>query len=483
MSELSKYEPVKVLHFFEELTKIPRGSGHEKQVSDYLRDFAMQRNLEVIQDESMNIIIKKPGSNGGENKDAVILQGHMDMVNEKNNDSSHNFDLDPLDLRVIDGNLYATGTTLGADNGVAVAYALAILDDNSLTHPPLEVLITVEEETGMFGASSVNGQHFQGRKLVNMDSEEEGAFLVSCAGGARQTVKLPLSMEKAQGKAYLLQVTGLKGGHSGMDIIKERGNSNVLLGRALFMLEEKANFSLTQIKGGSKNNAIPREAEVVVVSADSSSLLEEQVLKIHQILLDEIKTQDPDFKLLITQTDTPDMVYDKEVQKRLMHLLLLLPNGVMNMSQEIPGLVETSLNLGVVYEKENHIHIDFAVRSSVESKKQLILDKVKLIGEVFGGDVTITSSYPAWQYQKDSILRETFIQVYENKYQKPPKIDAIHAGLECGILAGRIEGLDMISLGPNLYDVHTPNEHMNLQSVKNVYEFLLDVLKKMALDA
>lgn len=481
MNKLSNYEPKNVLHFFEELTKIPRGSGHERQVSDYLRDFALERKLEVIQDEVMNIIIKKPGSKGAEHKDAVILQGHMDMVNEKNNDSSHDFDHDPLDLRIVEGNLYATGTTLGGDNGVAVAYALAILDDDTLVHPPLEVLVTVEEETGMFGAASVDGNHFKGKKLVNIDSEEEGAFLVSCAGGARQTVKLPLAMEKAQGKAYRLQVTGLKGGHSGMDIIKERGNSNVLLGRTLFMLQKTVDYSLSNLKGGSKNNAIPREAEAVLMINDEQKNVEQEIVKIHQILLDEIKTQDPGFKLLLTKVEAPDQVYNVKTKEKVVQLLMLLPDGVMNMSQDMPGLVETSLNLGVVYEKDNHLHIDFAVRSSMESKKELTLTKVKLIGEAFGAEVTITSSYPAWQYQKESSLRETFIQVYEKTYQKSPKIDAIHAGLECGILAGRIEGLDMISLGPNLYDVHTPNEHMNLESVKNVYEFLLAVLNQLAI--
>ncbi len=481
MSILSNYEPKKVLYFFEELTKIPRGSGNERQVSDYLKNFALERKLEVIQDESMNIIMKKPGSKGSENKDAVILQGHMDMVNEKNNDSPHNFENDSLKLRIVDGNLYATGTTLGADNGIAVAYALAILDDDSLVHPPLEVLVTVEEETGMFGASSVSGEHFQGKKLVNIDSEEEGAFLVSCAGGARQTVKLPLVMEKGQGKAYLLQVTGLKGGHSGMDIIKERGNSNVLLGRALHLLQENIEYSLTGFNGGSKNNAIPREAKAVITTNESLATLEERVSKIHHILLDEIIVQDPGFKLILNETDTPDTVYTSQTKEKVIQLLMLLPNGVMNMSQDIQGLVETSLNLGVVTEKENYLHIDFAVRSSMETKKELILTKVKLIGEVFGAEVVITSSYPAWQYQKDSPLRETFIKVFENKYDKSPKIEAIHAGLECGILAGRIEGLDMISLGPNLYDVHTPNEHMNLESVKNVYEFLLDVLAQLAI--
>lgn len=480
MTVLSSYEPKKVLHYFEELTKIPRGSGNEKQVSDYLKKFAEDRNLEVIQDDVMNIIIKKPGSEGSEHKDAVIIQGHMDMVNEKNNDSDHDFDKDPLKLRVVDGNLYATGTTLGADNGIAVAYALAILDDTELIHPPLEVLITVEEETGMFGAASVLGEHFKGKKLINIDSEEEGTFLVSCAGGARQTIKLPITKKEAKSPSYHLQVTGLKGGHSGMDIIKERGNSNVLLGRVLQMLKDQVDFDLMDVKGGSKNNAIPREAEAIITTNTSQRELEIFVNAIESALLAEIKTQDPDFKLVLKAMDPIKETYDENTKQNIMNLLFLLPNGVTSMSQDISGLVETSLNLGVVSEHDNHLHIDFAVRSSVESKKEHLLTKVKLLGETFGGEVVITSSYPAWQYEKDSKLRDLFIKVYENKYDKSPKIEAIHAGLECGILAGRISGLDMISLGPNLYDVHTPNEHMNLRSVKNVYEFLLDVLKELA---
>ncbi|NLB19740.1 MAG: aminoacyl-histidine dipeptidase [Clostridium sp.] len=480
MTKLSNYEPKNVLHYFEELTKIPRGSGNEKQVSDYLKKFAEDRNLEVIQDDVMNIIIKKPGSKGSEQKDAVILQGHMDMVNEKNNDSDHDFDKDALKLRVVEGNLYATGTTLGADNGIAVAYALAILDNAELIHPPLEVLITVEEETGMFGAASVLGEHFKGKKLVNIDSEEEGTFLVSCAGGARQTIKLPVTKKEAKSPAYHLQITGLKGGHSGMDIIKERGNSNVLLGRALQMLKDQVDFDLTDVKGGSKNNAIPREAEAIISSNTSLKELENFISTIESTLLAEINTQDPDFKLILKAINSEKEVYDDLTKSNIMNLLFLLPNGVTSMSQDMPGLVETSLNLGVVSENEDYLHIDFAVRSSVESKKELLLTKVKHLGETFGGEVIITSSYPAWQYEKDSELRDSFIKVYENKYNKSPKIEAIHAGLECGILAGRISGLDMISLGPNLYDVHTPNEHMDLQSVKNVYEFLLDVLKHLA---
>ncbi len=479
MSILSQYEPKKVLHYFEELTKIPRGSGNEKAVSDYLKKFAEDRNLEVIQDEILNIIIKKPGTPGYENSKPVIIQGHMDMVDEKNNDTVHDFKKDPLKLRILDDHLYGEGTTLGADNGIAVAFALAILDSSDIPHPPLEVLITVEEETGMIGASYVDGSQFEGKMLINIDSEEEGTFLVSCAGGARQTVKLPLVYTKAEGLSYKLSITGLKGGHSGMDIIKERGNSNVLLGRTLQMLHGKFDFLITGLHGGSKNNAIPREAEAILVFTGKTEGLLEEVAKIENTLGNEIETQDDDFNITFSKTDTPVDCYDKETTRKAIGLLFTLPNGVISMSQDISGLVETSLNLGVLHEEENELHFDFAVRSSVGSRKEMVLDKVKTIGEVFGASAQINSSYPEWTYAKESNLRDTFIKVYETKYGVTPKIEAIHAGLECGILSGRIEGLDMISLGPNLFDVHTPDEHMDLKSVRNVYEFLLEALKNL----
>ncbi|MFH5836012.1 aminoacyl-histidine dipeptidase [Proteiniclasticum sp. C24MP] len=479
MSILSQYEPKKVLHYFEELTKIPRGSGNEKAVSDFLKKFAEERNLQVIQDEVMNIIIKKPGTPGYESSSPVIIQGHMDMVDEKNNDTTHDFSKDPLKLRVMEDHLYATGTTLGADNGIAVAYALAILDSDDIPHPPLEVLITVEEETGMIGAASVEGKHFKGKMLINIDSEEEGTFLVSCAGGARQTVRLPLHTAAAQGLSYKLSITGLKGGHSGMDIIKERGNSNVLLGRTLYMLKEKYDFLITGLHGGSKNNAIPREAEAILVFSGNVDGLLEEVARIETALGKEIETQDDDFNITFSRTDSPAECYDKETTEKAIGLLFTLPNGVISMSQDINGLVETSLNMGVLHEKNHELYFDFAVRSSVGSRKEMVLDKVKAIGDAFGAETEITSSYPEWRYAKDSSLRDAFISVYEKKYGVLPKIEAIHAGLECGILSGRIDGLDMISLGPNLYDVHTPDEHMDLKSVRNVYEFLLDVLKHL----
>lgn len=479
MSILQSYEPKKVMHYFEELTKIPRGSGNEKAVSDYLKKFAEDRNLFVVQDAVMNILIKKPGAPGYENSIPVIIQGHMDMVDEKNNDTVHDFTKDPLKLRVEGEHLYATGTTLGADNGIAVAYALAILDQEDLPHPPLEVLITVEEETGMLGAASVDGTLFEGKMLINIDSEEEGTFLVSCAGGARQTVKLPLRYEEATGSVYKLSISGLRGGHSGIDIPKERGNSNILLGRALYLLSQKYDFVLSSLRGGSKNNAIPREAEALLLVKGNEEGLTETVADIEALLGKEIETQDGGFMLKIVKSDAPHAFYTPETTAKAIGLLFTLPNGVISMSQDIQGLVETSLNLGVLHEKDNHLYFDFAVRSSVGSRKDMVLQKVDAIGKVFGAASQITSSYPEWQYAKESNLRDTFIRVYEDKYGKKPQIEAIHAGLECGILAGRIPGLDMISLGPNLYDVHTPDEHMDLVSVKNVYDFLLDVLKEL----
>jgi dipeptidase D len=479
MSVLTGLEPQNVLYYFEELTKIPRGSGNEKEVSDFLKNFAMERNLEVIQDEFLNIIIKKPGTEGYENSAPIILQGHMDMVNEKNNDVIHDFDKDPLKLRLVGDDLYATGTTLGADNGIAVAFALAILDSKNVQHPPLEVLVTVEEETGLIGATNLDGSVFKGKTLINIDSEEEGKFLVSCAGGARQTVKLPLALVKKEGVTYKLQVTGLKGGHSGMDIDKERGNSIKLLGRALVLLQKDYRFNLALLAGGSKNNAIPREAEGVLVFDQIPSDLSTKVQAIEKILGDEIKTQDEGFKLVLSESSLPEKTYDDITTKNVIELLYLLPNGVESQSQDIKGLVETSLNLGVLTERNDHLDFDFAVRSSVRSKKDMLMDKVRMLGEKYGAEVIVTSSYPEWQYAKESKIRDTFIAIYKEKYGIEPGIEAIHAGLECGILAGRIEGLDMISLGPNLYDVHTPNEHMSIPSVKNVYEFLLEVLKAL----
>lgn len=479
MGVLSSLEPAAVFTHFEELTKIPRGSGNEKKVSDYLKKFAEDHGLDVVQDEFLNIVIRKKGTAGYENSQPVILQGHMDMVNEKNNETVHDFAKDPLKLVIKDDFIYADGTTLGADNGVAVAYGLAILESTDIPHPPLEVLFTVEEETGLVGASNIDGSLFKGKVLINIDNEEEGVFLVSCAGGARQVVRMHLNKEKVEGSAYRIMVKGLRGGHSGMDVSKERGNSNKILGRVLYHLDKKYDFALAQLKGGAKSNAIPREAEAVVVFRGSPEGLQAELELLNRVILNEIRTQDPGLSIQGVETELPGKTYDLETTKKAIRLLMLLPNGIMSYSQDIKDLVETSLNLGVVSEDGETLNFEFAVRSSVDTRKKYLMETVRFLAESLGAESEISSAYPAWQYNKVSRIRDRFIDVYKGRYEKDPEVKAIHAGVECGLLLEKIEGLDMISFGPDMYDVHTPEEHVSISSMKRTYEFLIDVLASL----
>ena len=479
MGVLSGLEPSVVFTHFEELTKIPRGSGDEKRVSDYLKKFAEDLGLDVVQDEFLNIVIRKEGTPGYENSPAVILQGHMDMVNEKNSDTVHDFEKDPLKLVVRDDFIYADGTTLGADNGVAVAYALAILESTDIPHPPLEVLFTVEEETGLVGASNIDGALFKGKALINIDNEEEGVFLVSCAGGARQVVRMQLTKEKAEGTAYTITVKGLRGGHSGMDVSKERGNSNKILGRVLYHLDKKFDFHISSLKGGAKSNAIPREAEAVVVFGGNPEGLQAEIELLNRFILNEIRTQDPGLVIRGVEAELPTEMYDLDTTKKAIRLLMLLPNGIMSFSQDISGLVETSLNLGVVSESGNTLSFEFAVRSSVDTRKKYLMETVRFLAESLGADAEVSSAYPAWQYNRVSKIRDRFIDVYKGRYGKDPEVKAIHAGVECGLLSEKIEGLDMISFGPDMYDVHTPEEHVSISSMRRTYEFLIDVLASL----
>lgn len=479
MGVLSSLEPKAVFTHFEELTKIPRGSGDERRVSDYLKKFAMDRDLDVVQDEFLNIVIRKKGTPGYENAQPVILQGHMDMVNEKNNETIHDFTKDPLKLVIKDDFIYADGTTLGADNGVAVAYGLALLESTDIPHPPLEVLFTVEEETGLVGASSIDGSLFKGKVLINIDNEEEGVFLVSCAGGARQVVRMHLDKAKAEGTAYRILIKGLRGGHSGMDISKERGNSNKILGRVLYHLHKKFDFQIAQLKGGAKSNAIPREAEAVVVFRGNPEGLQAELELLNRVIQSEIRTQDPGLLIQGLETALPKETYDIEATRKAIRLLMLLPNGIMSYSQDIRDLVETSLNLGVMSEDGSTLNFEFAVRSSVDTRKKYLMETVRFLAESLGAESEISSSYPAWQYNRVSKIRDRFIDVYKGRYGKEPEVKAIHAGVECGLLSEKIEGLDMISFGPDMYDVHTPEEHVSISSMKHTYEFLIDVLASL----
>lgn len=480
MKILQNLEPKAVFQYFEEISNIPRGSGNEKGISDYLLNFGKELGLESIQDEALNVIIKKPGTPGYENAPTVIIQGHMDMVCEKNNGVEHDFEKDPLKLRIVDDYIYATDTTLGADNGIAVAYAMAILASNDIPHPPIEVLLTTDEETGMSGAMAIKKENLQGKILINLDNEEEGYLLVSCAGGVRSTATLKVDEQEIGSKKLIkINISGLKGGHSGMDIIKERGNSNKILGRVLKGLLREVKFNLVSLNGGSKNNAIPREAEAIIaVNPNDENTAIEVINNWNNIIENELRAQDPGLKIEASITDIKTCKeFTDESTKKVVDLLYIYPNGINTKSTEIEGLVESSTNLGVLTTKDGVVEFDSAIRSSIPSLKEEIVLRSKTIVNLLGGELECTSGYPAWEYNPDSKIREICQSVHKEMYGKEAEIVAIHAGVECGLFNEKLGNLDMISFGPNLYDVHTPEEHMSISSVKNCYEYLLNILK------
>lgn len=482
MKVLQNLEPKAVFEYFEEISNIPRGSGNEKEISDYLLNFGKSLGLESIQDKALNVIIKKPGTKGYENAPTVIIQGHMDMVCEKNNGVEHDFEKDPLKLRIVDDYIYATDTTLGADNGIAVAYAMAILASNDIQHPPIEVLITTDEETGMSGAMAIDKENIDGKILINLDNEEEGYLLVSCAGGVRSTGTINIEKQDIKDKALIkINISGLKGGHSGMDIIKERGNSNKILGRVLKGLSREVKFNIISLNGGSKNNAIPREAEAIISTSIND---EETVMNViknwNDIIASELRAQDPGVKIEGSiASENLEKEFTDESTSKVLDLLYLYPNGINSKSVDIDGLVESSTNLGVLTTNDTTVEFDSAIRSSVPSLKEEIVLRSKTIVELLGGEFTTTSDYPAWQYNPDSQIREICQRVHKELYGKEAEIVAIHAGVECGLFNEKLGNLDMISFGPNLYDVHTPDEHMSISSVKNCYEYLKAILKEI----
>ena len=476
---LKDLNPSLVFKYFEQISQIPRGSGNEKEISEFLVNFAKELNLEVIQDEHLNVIIRKPSTAGYENCPGVILQGHMDMVCEKNKDIDHDFEKDPIKLRIVDDMIYASGTTLGADNGIAVAMSLAVLASNDLAHPALEVLITSNEEAGMTGATGLDGSLLKGEYIINLDSEEEGFLLVSCAGGNRSYVTLPLTYKNIEDnkQAFMIEVKGLLGGHSGMDIIKQRANSNVTMGRILNLLD--VDFDLVEVNGGSKNNAIPRECEAIVaVNKDQVETLKANVAKIEEILKNEFKTTDPGLQVAISEA-TADKAITDECKAKAILLLNFIPNGIQTVSKDIEGLVESSSNLGVVKTSNDTMSFESAVRSSVATLRENINAKTKLLCDTVNASFENTDGYPAWEYAKDSKLEHICVDVYEKLNGKKPVITAIHAGLECGLLLDKMKGAQAISMGPDMFEVHTPNEHLSISSVKNVYEYLLEVLRSM----
>lgn len=471
-------KPEKVFRYFEQLSQIPRGSHNEKEVSDFLYHFGQSLGLDCIQDDIMNVIIKKPGTAGYENAPTVILQGHMDMVCEKNADTVHDFTTDPLKL-FIDGDLLkADGTTLGADNGIAVAYAMALLDANDIKHPPLEVIITVEEETGMGGVIGFKKENVTGKIMINIDSEEEGVFFASCAGGVRANIHLPVERKAFEGTAYEIMIKDLKGGHSGLNIKDGRGNAIKLLGRLLNELEMP--YDLIEIFGGSKPNAIPREA-TAVIACTSFDALKSQIEALENKYNNEL-IQTDHLKIEIKESSERKEAYTDALKTKIVQGLVMFPCGIQTMSFAIEGLVESSLNIGVLSEKSGSIVFESAIRSSVRSLKYEILKRVETLATLLDGTVETISDYPEWAYNNNSKLQELFKRVYKETTGKEAEIAAIHAGLECGFFAEKLtdvgdgSDLDMISLGPDMANVHTPYEQLSISSVERTWEFLKQVL-------
>ncbi|MDK9710523.1 aminoacyl-histidine dipeptidase [Acidaminobacter sp.] len=473
----------RVWELFEAMNQIPRCSGDEKRISDWLMVFGEKNGLEAIQEPCGNIILKKPASKGYEGSPAVILQGHMDMVCVRAEDSQHDFSKDPVQLKVDGDFLTAAETSLGADNGIAVAMALAILEDQNLEHPTLEVLITVAEETGMDGAVRLNPAHLSGQALINLDSEEEGVILASCAGGVRASVHLPIEWEVPvqDGQGARLTITGLKGGHSGVEIDKGRANAIVLLGRVMRDLLGMG-VQISQIQGGEKMNAIANKATArLSFKRDWLEEVQKTVLAWESRFRNEFELADPELKLVLSLEDTSDPiqnVFSLETAENAAALLRLLPNGVQTMSAGIPGLVESSNNIGVLTTGAEYIEIDSAIRSSVRSLKAEIIDRMLIVCTLTEAELRLQSDYPEWAYAPKSQMRDTMMAVYRELYGKEMTVSAIHAGLECGILKEKLGPIDFVSIGANLSDVHTPKERLDMASTERVYEFVVEVLKK-----
>lgn len=477
MPILEHLQPQAVFAHFEQLCAIPHGSGNTKAISDYLVRFAAARGLRHIQDAHNNVIIFCPGTPGYETAAPVILQGHMDMVCETAPDCTKDLTREGLDLFIDSDTIGARGTTLGGDDGIAVAMALAILDADDIPHPPLEVVLTVDEETGMLGADALDASVLQGRTMLNIDSEDEGILTVSCAGGNVSVCTLPVTRAAFSGTALTVTVGGLLGGHSGAEIDKGRGNANQLLGRVLYAVGARTALRVVCADGGLKDNAIPRESRAVITVADPDAA-QAAIAGMDAAFRHEYAAADPDV-FVRTDPAQPQMPpMDAASTQRAVCMLCCLPNGVQAMSRDIPGLVQTSLNLGILTTDERCVQASFCVRSSVATQKEMLVARLRCLMAQLGGSVDVSGDYPAWEFRKDSPLRERMIDVFREQYGHDPKVEAIHAGVECGLFAGKLPGLDCVSFGPDLTEIHTCRERMHIASVQRVWRYTLEVLRR-----
>ena len=476
--KLAGIEPQEVFACFEKLCAIPHGSRNTKAISDYLVAFAREQGIRCIQDNLNNVILFGEGTCGMENHAPVILQGHMDMVCEKDPGCSLDMAAEGLDVTHDDTCVYAKGTTLGGDDGIAVAYAMALLMDKTIPHPPLEVIITVDEEIGMLGAAGIDLSMLLGRRMINLDSEEEGIFTVSCAGGATAVLSLPNNRHAVYGPCIRLAVDGLQGGHSGAEIHKNRANANKVMGEFLGRIQKLMPLCLTSFSGGSKDNAIPRSCQATAVAM---GIHLERINEVAAALQAEIREKYDEPEATVQAFDVDALGgngLSTEDTAKVVALLCAAPNGVQAYSADIPGLVQTSLNLGIAKLGERFT-ATFSVRSSVNQEKQALLDKLRDLVGFYGGSYSQMGEYPAWEYRKDSALRDTMVRIYRQMFGKEPEVLAIHAGLECGLLGQKIPGLDCVSIGPQMHDIHTSREKLEIASTERTWRFLLEVLKAL----
>lgn len=473
---ISEIAPKSVFKYFYEISQIPHGSGNTEAIARYCMDFAEKRGLRAIYDKGGNVIIFKDGTNGFESAEPVIIQGHLDMVCEKTADCPLDMQKDSLKL-ITDGEwLWADRTTLGGDDGIAVAYALALLDSDTIPHPPLEILLTRDEETGMFGAAELEPAPFKGTRLINIDSEEEGIFTVGCAGGITAHCELALDFTDSRSFGFEISVTGGNGGHSGVDINKYRINAIRLLAEMLNRLNLQFNIGISELSGGDKNNVIPSSA-YAVISSDTDII--PYVSEFNNGLKKQAGTAEPNICITAKSVSVPEQSTDKASTDKAIFALLQAPCGVQSMNADIPDSVSTSLNLGSAVICRTGLKAGFLLRSSSAHEKKLLSDKLTAFTHFLGGNIIFDGDYPAWEYAQNSPLRTKMTEIYEKLYGKSPKIESIHAGLECGILSEKLGISDIVSIGPDMEHIHSPKERLNIASVKRTWEFLLELLKEL----
>ena len=476
MKKLSNLMPKRVFEIFEKIASIPHGSGNTQKLAEFCIGFAKDLDLSCVMDDIGNVVIYKSGTMGREEETPVILQAHLDMVCAKNADLDFDFETDGISVETDGETVWANGTTLGADNGIGVAMILAILEDDTLSHPPIEGVLTMDEETGLIGASHLDGALLKGNRMLNLDSEDEGVFTAGCAGGSRVQIDFPVTWVSNKKQGFCVSLQGLLGGHSGIEIHKDRLNANVVLSDFLYGIMKSGDLQVASLIGGSLDNAIAKEASCVIVT----SFEKEQLEVLLNAQKEKLKTsEDTDFTFTVEAVDIPEKVWDEATTKRILTFFSVAPYGVQAMCEDLPDVVETSLNLGVTATNENLFTAVYSLRSSVEANLTALALKMVTLAKEYGGLAKEGSRYPAWEFRSHSPLRNKMEQVFEACYNKKPITEVIHAGLECGVFGQKIKDLDAVSLGPNMIDVHTPKERVWVDSVERVYHYLRELLKAL----